>query len=128
MWHGATMYFLSDRGPEMRQNLWARDESTGAVRRVTEFRDYDITFPSIGPSDIVFQAGGRLYRLELSSEKVVEVPVPASKPGYALVRTAASLVSAGTERMVVDFAGKSLVGKARYLMRVMAPVLAKDLS
>ena len=31
----------------------------------------------------------------------------------ALVRTAASLVSAGTERTLVEFAGKSLAGKAR---------------
>jgi predicted dehydrogenase/threonine dehydrogenase-like Zn-dependent dehydrogenase len=45
---------------------------------------------------------------------VVEtVPVPTVRPGTALVRTAASLVSAGTERMVVEFAEKSLVGKAR---------------
>jgi predicted dehydrogenase len=44
---------------------------------------------------------------------VVEVPVPTPQPGTALVRTAASLVSAGTERMLVAFAEKSLVGKAR---------------
>jgi predicted dehydrogenase/threonine dehydrogenase-like Zn-dependent dehydrogenase len=44
---------------------------------------------------------------------VVDVPVPSPKPGMVLVKTAASLVSAGTERMVVEFAEKSLVGKAR---------------
>jgi predicted dehydrogenase/threonine dehydrogenase-like Zn-dependent dehydrogenase len=44
---------------------------------------------------------------------VAEVPIPSPRPGTALVRTAASLVSAGTERMVVEFAGKSLLGKAR---------------
>src|SRR5512136_1958947 len=43
---------------------------------------------------------------------IVDVPVPHVQPGMALVRTQASLVSAGTERMVVEFAGKSLVGKA----------------
>jgi len=43
---------------------------------------------------------------------VADVPVPAVRPGMALVRTAASLVSVGTERMVVEFAEKSLVGKA----------------
>jgi tricorn protease len=75
MWHGQTMYFMSDRDANMRGNLWALDERTGAVRQVTDFRDYDITFPSIGPDDIVFQAGGRLYLLDLSSEKVSEVPV-----------------------------------------------------
>lgn len=44
---------------------------------------------------------------------MVEVPTPLAQPGMALVRTAASLVSAGTERMLVDFASKSLLGKAR---------------
>ena len=44
---------------------------------------------------------------------VTEVPVPAPRPGQALVEVAASLVSAGTERMLVEFGEKSLVGKAR---------------
>lgn len=44
---------------------------------------------------------------------VVDVPDPLPRPGTALVRTAASLVSAGTERMVVEFAEKNLVGKAQ---------------
>jgi len=44
---------------------------------------------------------------------VEEVPVPTPREGFALVKVAASLVSAGTERMVVEFAEKNLVGKAR---------------
>lgn len=44
---------------------------------------------------------------------VAEVPIPVPQAGEVLVQTAASLVSAGTERMLVEFAEKSLVGKAR---------------
>ncbi len=44
---------------------------------------------------------------------VAEVPAPQARPGMALVCTAASLVSAGTERMVVEFGEKNLVEKAR---------------
>lgn len=44
---------------------------------------------------------------------ILDVPIPTPQPGEALVQTAVSLVSAGTERMVVEFAGKSLLGKAR---------------
>ncbi len=44
---------------------------------------------------------------------VTEVPAPTPRPGQALVKVAASLVSAGTERMLVEFGEKSLVGKAR---------------
>jgi predicted dehydrogenase/threonine dehydrogenase-like Zn-dependent dehydrogenase len=54
-----------------------------------------------------------LQNLRSGETAVVEVPTPLAQPGMALVRTAASLVSAGTERMLVDFAGKSLLGKAR---------------
>ncbi len=75
MWHGSTIYFLSDRGPLARFNLWAHDTRSGAVRQVTRFADYDITYPSIGPTDIVFEAGGRLYLLDLATEKTTEVHV-----------------------------------------------------
>src|SRR5260370_2936119 len=45
--------------------------------------------------------------------KLTEVPAPQARPGHLRVATRSSLISAGTERMVVDFARKSLAGKAR---------------
>ena len=56
---------------------------------------------------------------------VIEVPVPSPGPGMALVRTAASLVSAGTERALVEFTGKSLLGKARSRPDLVRQVLEK---
>jgi predicted dehydrogenase len=44
--------------------------------------------------------------------RVEDVPRPAARPGHVLVRTQVSLLSAGTERAAVAFAGMSLVGKA----------------
>lgn len=44
---------------------------------------------------------------------VVEVPSPSVDAGQILVQVQASLVSAGTERMIVDFAEKNLLQKAR---------------
>jgi predicted dehydrogenase/threonine dehydrogenase-like Zn-dependent dehydrogenase len=44
---------------------------------------------------------------------IADVPIPKPGPGTALIRTSTSLISAGTERMVAEFAEKSLVGKAR---------------
>ncbi|MCA9689706.1 MAG: bi-domain-containing oxidoreductase [Nannocystaceae bacterium] len=43
---------------------------------------------------------------------VIEVPAPALRDGGVIVETQASLVSAGTEKMLVDLAKASLVGKA----------------
>lgn len=75
MWHGDTVYFISDRGPNERNNIWAYDVKAGTSRQVTQFADFDITFPSIGAGGIVFQAGGRLYLLDVPSGRQREVPV-----------------------------------------------------
>src|SRR5207247_3314148 len=45
--------------------------------------------------------------------KVEELPPPALRPGGVLVRTVCSLISAGTERSIVETAQSSLIGKAR---------------
>jgi predicted dehydrogenase/threonine dehydrogenase-like Zn-dependent dehydrogenase len=45
--------------------------------------------------------------------KVEELPRPALRPAGVLVRTAFSLISAGTERTIVETAQSSLIGKAR---------------
>jgi predicted dehydrogenase/threonine dehydrogenase-like Zn-dependent dehydrogenase len=56
---------------------------------------------------------------------VVEVPAPQLLAGCVLVRTAASLVSAGTERAATEFAGKNLLQKARMRPDLVREVLNK---
>jgi tricorn protease len=75
MWHGDRIYFLSDRGQEKRQNIWAYNTVDGSVRQVTEFNEFDIYDPSVGPSDMVFRAGSKLYRMDLESEVPEEVRI-----------------------------------------------------
>ena len=69
-----TNVILSDREPSTRYNIWAFDADRGTLRQVTHSPD-DITFPAIGPSEIVFQAGGRLYLFDLATEQSKEVRV-----------------------------------------------------
>ncbi len=45
------------------------------MRQITQFADFDVTFPARGPSDLVCQAGGRLYRMPLETETPEEVDV-----------------------------------------------------
>lgn len=45
--------------------------------------------------------------------ELVEVPLPRPGPGQVLVRTHYSVMSPGTEKMALDFARKSLLGKAQ---------------
>src|SRR5512134_1225994 len=54
-----------------------------------------------------------LQNIKTGKSTVENVPIPTPREAQALVKVEASLVSAGTERMVVEFAEKSLVGKAR---------------
>ena len=66
-----------------------------------------------------------LQNIKTGKSTIEEVPVPTPREGQALVRVKASLVSAGTERMVVEFAEKSLVGKARSRPDLVKQVLDK---
>lgn len=63
--------------------------------------------------------------LRAKKPRLVEVPVPTPQAGLVLVRNAASLVSAGTERALGEFAGKSLLGKARSRPDLLRQVLEK---
>jgi len=66
-----------------------------------------------------------LQNLRSGETTVVDVPVPKPKRGQALVQNSVSLVSAGTERMLVEFAGKSIFGKARSRPDLVKQVLDK---
>ncbi|MCP4899510.1 MAG: peptidase S41, partial [bacterium] len=112
MWYGRTLYFLSDRDESMRHNIWALELDSGELRQVTRFEKFDTRYPAIGPSDIVFENAGRLYRLELPSEKLQEVEIEVVtdrstlKPRSAKV---AELIANGT----VSPSGKRVVFEAR---------------
>lgn len=56
---------------------------------------------------------------------VTDVPGPKLLPGCVLVRVAASLVSAGTERASGEFAGKNLLQKARARPDLVREVIGK---
>jgi predicted dehydrogenase/threonine dehydrogenase-like Zn-dependent dehydrogenase len=56
---------------------------------------------------------------------IAEVPAPQLLPNCVLVRIAASVVSAGTERASAEFAGKSLLQKARSRPDLVREVVSK---
>ncbi len=69
MWHEDKIYFLSDRGPNGRMNLYVTDANGSKARQLTHFKDFDIKFPSLGDTAIVFENGGWIYRFDLASDK-----------------------------------------------------------
>jgi len=56
---------------------------------------------------------------------IEEVPIPQLLPGCVLVRVAASVMSAGTERASLEFAGKSLLQKAKARPDLVREVIGK---
>ncbi|MDR3611270.1 MAG: PDZ domain-containing protein [Ignavibacteriaceae bacterium] len=73
MWTGNKIYFISDR--DYRLNLFSYNLDTKETKKVTNFKDYDIKFPSIGDNAITFENGGYLYRFDLTTEKAEKITV-----------------------------------------------------
>ncbi|MBK6929927.1 MAG: PD40 domain-containing protein [Saprospirales bacterium] len=92
MWHGNVIYYLSDAGPEARNNIWSYNQRTHKRKQITHFKDFDAAFPALGPEDIVFTAGGAMYLLKLSDESLSQVEIQvvddfaAAKPRQENVR------------------------------------------
>jgi tricorn protease len=85
MWSGQKIYFLSDRDSLGRMNLYVKDLTSNATRKITDFTDYDVKFPSIGEGGIVFEQGGSIYHMDLATESVRTVPI-AVKEDFAVGR------------------------------------------
>jgi tricorn protease len=73
MWHGDKIYFISDRDSVM--NLYHYDLESKQTKKLTEYKEYDIKWPSLGSDAIVYENGGLLYSFDLATEKVSSIPV-----------------------------------------------------
>ena len=54
-----------------------------------------------------------LQSLNSGKTELVEQPIPRLKDGNVLVKTSVSLISAGTERMLVEFGKAAYIAKAK---------------
>ncbi len=75
MWEGGSIFFTSDRDHTL--NLFAWNTATRKTRKVTDFHEYDVLWPSLASdgSAIVFMNGGFLWRLDLKTEKASKIPI-----------------------------------------------------
>ena len=76
MWVGEEIFFASDR--DMIMNLFAYNTRTGQTQKVTNFKEYDVKFPSTDGKTIVFENGGWLYKLDPATRQCVKIPVTLS--------------------------------------------------
>ena len=117
MWHGKTVYYLSDAGAEHRLNLWAYNTESNERRQVTKYKDYDCKWPSIGPGpngkgEIVVQNGSDLLLVDLPTEKAtpVKITIPGARPKLAPKKIDASEFITGAD---ISPTGKRVVVEAR---------------
>ena len=75
MWSGNKIYFASDRDEIKKMNLYVYDLGTKETKKLTDFTEFDVKFPSLGDNAIVFENGGYIYRLDLATEKAEKVPI-----------------------------------------------------
>jgi tricorn protease len=67
------IYFVSDRTGRM--NLFSTDLGSKETKQLTDFKDYDIKFPSMGRQSIVFEQAGYVWRYDLAGGQAVPVPI-----------------------------------------------------
>jgi tricorn protease len=75
MWSGNKIYFLSDRDENKRMNMYVYDLASKETKRITDFKDFDIKFPSLGNKAIVYENGGYIYKMDLATEKSEKVNI-----------------------------------------------------
>jgi tricorn protease len=73
MWTGKEIYYLSDRDRIM--NMFCYNTETKQTRKVTDFKEYDIKFPSLGDQSIVFENGGYIYNFDIATQKATKITV-----------------------------------------------------
>ncbi len=80
MWHGNNIYFLSDRDRTM--NLFVYQTDSRQVRKLTNYTEYDIKFPSLGNNAIIYENGGFLYLFDILTETSSKIRVTIAEDFY----------------------------------------------
>jgi tricorn protease len=73
MWFGDEIYFCSDRDRTM--NLFSYNLKTNQTRKVTNYTEYDIKFPSAGDNRIIYENGGFIYIFDIRTQAATKVSV-----------------------------------------------------
>ena len=73
MWSGNSVYFISDRDGVM--NLYRMELATKKVSKLTNYTEFDIKWPSLGPNAIAYENGGLLYAYDLKKNKAEQIPI-----------------------------------------------------
>ncbi|MCR5277769.1 MAG: PDZ domain-containing protein [Bacteroidales bacterium] len=73
MWVGDEIFYASDR--DMTMNIFVYNTKTRQTAKVTDFKDFDVKFPSTDGKTIVFEQAGYLWKLDPATRACTRIPV-----------------------------------------------------
>ncbi|MCH2346878.1 MAG: hypothetical protein MK299_05740, partial [Pseudomonadales bacterium] len=111
-WVGNKIFFISDQGANMRLNIYSYDIREGSTTQITEFEDFDISYLGAGSNDLVFEAGGELFQMNIGNMEVQTVAVNVVSDLSAEIPGAKD-VSRRIANMTASPGGKRIVFEAR---------------
>ncbi len=111
-WADSEIFFLSDQGENMRLNVWVYNTESKSTTQITSFTDFDVSYMSAGSGDLVFEAGGVLYLMDISTRQYNPVDVNVISD-LAVEIPAKKNVSNAIRSMTASPKGKRIVFEAR---------------
>ncbi len=82
-WAGDNIFFASDR--DLRLNIWKYNTTTKETQQVTRHSEFDVMWPSGNGDQLVYENGGFIYKLNLSTGQSEKVSVSISYDNPNLV-------------------------------------------
>ena len=74
-WVKNKIFYVSDMGKNQRRNIWVYDKDKKASQQLTDFDKNDINYMSAGPTELIFEAGGKLYVMNTDNYQYKEVKI-----------------------------------------------------
>ncbi len=71
-WYKNGIYFVSDR--DLKLNIYKYQDGQNP-KKITNFKEYDVMWPSGSNGFVAFENGGHIYKLDLDTEKSEKVPI-----------------------------------------------------
>lgn len=75
MWSGDKIYYISDKDENIRFNLYAYNINSKETKQLTQYKEFDIKFPSLGKNAIIYENGGYIYKIDLKTETVSKINI-----------------------------------------------------
>lgn len=73
MWVNNEIYFCSDRDRTM--NIFSYNISSKETKKITNFTEYDVKFPSLGDNKIAFENGGYIYLFDVKTQSQTKLNI-----------------------------------------------------